>query len=162
MIISLGLGANLGQPLRTLERARAELASILDQSRISSIYLTTPYDKTDQPLYYNQVITGTTTVVPHELLLCLKGIEAWLGRRPRTHWGPREIDIDILMIDGVVLNEGPVLLPHPRIQERDFVLAPLAELHPTGKHPTLDVSWRDLLARIPASQRTIIKTIKQE
>lgn len=144
----IGLGGNLGEdPAKTLRRAREALARLprTQVKRVSSLYRTRPVGYADQPWFVNQVVELDTGLSPHALLGACLGIEAAFGRVRRFPNGPRVLDLDVLLIDGVRLNESELTLPHPRMGERGFVLVPLAELYPAGVVCGYD--FRDALAQ---------------
>ena len=130
--VYVGLGSNLGDRAAMLAAAVAELAGLPATRvvRLSSIYRTTPWGLREQPDFYNQVAELSTGLGPHELLEAALAIEARLGRRREVRWGPRTIDIDLLLYGEVALATPQLTLPHPRMLERAFVLVPLAELAP--------------------------------
>lgn len=139
----LGLGSNLGQREANLAQAvhfvsRCRQMQVL---RSSSIYETEPWGFTDQPTFLNAVVEVSTRLEPASLLELAKTVEAEVGREPTFRWGPRLIDVDILLYaDQVIHQDNPDLqIPHPRMSERAFVLVPLAELAPELLHPTLSV-----------------------
>ena len=125
----LGLGSNLGRRARNLSAARRRLrqkgARILRQSRVIE---TEPWGVTDQPRFLNQVLEVEWLGSPRQLLAAAKAVEREGGRKPARRWGPRTIDIDILLFDDVSLSEPDLQIPHPRISERPFVVAGLREL----------------------------------
>lgn len=128
----LGLGANIGDPVAQLEQAIVELADnpqIALKAR-SSIIVTAPWGKTDQPEFHNMVIAIETSLAPEPLLKVCLAIEASMGRQRLERWGPRLIDIDIVAYDRRVLNSTRLVIPHPYAHERDFVLIPLREIAP--------------------------------
>lgn len=128
----LGLGGNLGDPRRAMgEALRMIDASPQAQvSQVSSLYRTPPWGKTDQPDFLNAVAAVETSLEPRALLdLCL-GAERRLKRVRAERWGPRLIDIDVLLFAGRAVKEEGLEIPHPRMRERAFVLAPLAEIAP--------------------------------
>lgn len=143
--IYLGLGSNLGNRRSILDGATAALPPAARVLRRSPIYETAPWGYTAQPSFLNQVIEAETDLVPSKLLSELKQIERDLGRQPRFRNGPREIDIDILLYDDLVVNEGSLQIPHPRLQERAFILAPLADLAPELVIPDASATVVDLL-----------------
>ncbi len=128
----LGLGSNLGDREGHLQRAVAILDTIegIEVERISSWYETAPVGKTSQGWFLNGVARIKTSMSPRELLLTVLAVEQRLGRVRRERWGPRNIDIDILLYDNLTINEPDLQIPHPRMQERAFVLVPLAEIAP--------------------------------
>ena len=117
--------------------------------RISSFYRTDPVGRTDQPEFENAVAEVSWRGTPRALLSALKGIEKRMGRVDRGVNGPREIDLDILDFEGIVRGGADPILPHPRIAERRFVLAPLAEIAPAWRHPVTGKSAEELLAAVP-------------
>lgn len=127
----LGLGSNLGDRAHYLGEAISALASpLLNVEATSRIYETEPWGLMDQPLYWNQVIEVETSLEPLELLHVCQEIEQRLGRERKVHWGPRTIDIDLLIYDNIVSESEELSLPHRYLEERAFVLAPLREIAP--------------------------------
>jgi 2-amino-4-hydroxy-6-hydroxymethyldihydropteridine diphosphokinase len=129
----IGLGANLGRPHDTLERALGALEALprTQLLSVSPAYWTSPWGRPDQPEFLNAVAGLQTAQAPIELLRGLLAIESDLGRvRTGPRWGPREIDLDLLLFDDLVLDSVELSLPHPRLHERAFVLVPLADLMP--------------------------------
>jgi 2-amino-4-hydroxy-6-hydroxymethyldihydropteridine diphosphokinase len=106
----------------------------------SSLYETEPWGVTDQPRFINMVVKIETTLKPNGLLRLLKDIEREIGRQESFHWGPRIIDLDILLFDSIVLNEENLQIPHPYLHEREFVLRPLNEIAPDVVHPVFHMS----------------------
>jgi 2-amino-4-hydroxy-6-hydroxymethyldihydropteridine diphosphokinase len=131
----LGLGSNLGDRLRHLQEAVWLLREQVEVLRLSSVYDTAPMLVTDQPRFLNMVCSATTTSSPEELLTQLKLIESKLGRVAGPRYGPRVIDIDLLLYDELNFASPTLTIPHPRILERAFVLVPLAEVAPALEHP---------------------------
>jgi 2-amino-4-hydroxy-6-hydroxymethyldihydropteridine diphosphokinase len=126
----LGLGANLGDPLATLNEAKARLGAIGEVTAASSLYRTPPWGVTDQPPFVNAALVLETALDPDALLVALKALERELGRVASARWGPRAIDLDILAIDGVRRDDPHLTIPHARLYERAFALVPLAEIEP--------------------------------
>jgi 2-amino-4-hydroxy-6-hydroxymethyldihydropteridine diphosphokinase len=132
----LGLGSNLGDREGRLAQARAELARRgAHVLRASSVIETAPFGVTDQPAFLNQVIEVEWEGSARELLEAARATEATVGRRPTYRWGPREIDVDILIFDELTIAEPDLVIPHPGLRERDFVRASLAELRPDILEP---------------------------
>lgn len=130
-IAYLALGSNVGDRARALERARSLLAERGARGlRESAVRETEPYGVTDQPRFLNQVIEVEWAGTPRELLETAKGVEAAIGRTPARRWGPREIDVDILLFGDESVAEPDLAIPHPGLWQREFVLEPLAELRP--------------------------------
>jgi 2-amino-4-hydroxy-6-hydroxymethyldihydropteridine diphosphokinase len=126
----LGLGANIGDPVSQLEQAIVELAAnpqIALKAR-SSIIITAPWGKTDQPEFHDMVIAIETSLTPEPLLETCLAIEARMGRLRRERWGPRLIDIDIIAYEREEFESSALTIPHRRAHERDFVLVPLREI----------------------------------
>jgi 2-amino-4-hydroxy-6-hydroxymethyldihydropteridine diphosphokinase len=126
----LAFGGNLGDAAATIGRALdlVEVRNLARVRAISSLWATPPWGLVDQPDFLNACAIVEPLLVPHALLHALQQIEADLGRRPTQRWGPREIDIDLLFYDDLVLKDSSLELPHPRMFERAFVLAPLDEI----------------------------------
>jgi len=137
----VGIGSNLGNRQENCLRAVEilEKRGIKVQKR-SSLYETEPWGFTDQPLFINMVVQIETTLNPNDLLRLLKSIECEIGRQDSFHWGPRIIDLDILLYNALVLNEENLHIPHPHLHEREFVLRPLNEIAPDVIHPVFHVS----------------------
>nr|WP_295925658.1 2-amino-4-hydroxy-6-hydroxymethyldihydropteridine diphosphokinase [uncultured Dyadobacter sp.] len=143
--VYLLLGSNLGDRFQVLEAARryiaVEAGVIVSQS---AVYETAPWGLTDQPAFLNQVLQIKTHLLPEELLRVVLNIEHELGRVRYERWGARIIDIDVLYYGDMVLDSARLTLPHPRIQDRRFVLAPLAEVAPDFLHPILQQTSEQL------------------
>ncbi|MDI6698038.1 MAG: 2-amino-4-hydroxy-6-hydroxymethyldihydropteridine diphosphokinase [Candidatus Saccharicenans sp.] len=134
----LSLGSNLGQRARNLVQARSLLQKAgVRIIRQSSVYETEPVDYLDQPWFYNQVLEVEAARSPMALLDLIKGIELKMKRRPSVDKGPRVIDIDILLADKTVVQTSKLVVPHPRMSFRNFVMVPLAEIAPDFVHPLL-------------------------
>ena len=128
----IGLGSNLGDRERYLMQAleRIEKNPEITITKISSIYETYPVGLTEQPLFLNMVIEIETNFSPFELLNFLQEIESEFGRRREIKWGPRTLDLDILLYNQENMKSERLIIPHPRMQERGFVLIPLHEINP--------------------------------
>ena len=126
----LGLGSNQGDREAMLREARARLAALPGTvlSAESGIYVTAPVGGPEQDDYFNQVVEVRTSLTPKELLAAIQAIEGDLGRVRTTHWGPRTIDVDILWYHGFTGADPDLQVPHPRMEQRRFVLEPLANL----------------------------------
>lgn len=129
-MIFLSLGTNLGDRQENLSKARELLEPQVHVIAASPIYETAPWGYRDQPAFLNQVLQVETVLAPHDLLVYLKQIEAQLGRQPNFHYGPRLIDLDILIYNDLTIDEEGLQIPHPHLTERAFVLVPLADLAP--------------------------------
>lgn len=114
----------------------------------SPVYETAPWGYTNQPDFLNQVIKAKTDLSPEQLLATLKSVEATLGRVPTFRYGPRPIDLDILLYDDLVIETPQLTLPHPRLTERAFVLYPLADLDPDLRHPVSGLTIRQHRDRV--------------
>jgi 2-amino-4-hydroxy-6-hydroxymethyldihydropteridine diphosphokinase len=148
VVAFIGLGANLGEPRRQLQEAMTRLAAAeeIELVRASSFYRTPPLGPPGQPWYVNAVIQVRTRLTPEELLRVLHRVEEDLGRVRREHWGPRVIDLDLLLYNGVILSGADLCLPHPEMHRRSFVLVPLAEIAPQAWHPVFLKTASELLA----------------
>jgi 2-amino-4-hydroxy-6-hydroxymethyldihydropteridine diphosphokinase len=148
--IYLSLGSNLGDREGNLRKAVERLASqdvrVLHTSRI---YETEPVDYKDQAWFLNQVVEAETALFPMQLLTRIGRVEREMGRLRTVRKGPRTIDIDILFYAAAVVETARLEIPHPRIAERRFVLAPLAELAPDLRHPVTHRSVRQMLESAP-------------
>jgi 2-amino-4-hydroxy-6-hydroxymethyldihydropteridine diphosphokinase len=146
--VFLGLGSNLGDRLANLQAAQAALAPQVSILAASPVYETAPWGYRDQPPFLNRVVQAQTGLSPVDLLAYLKRIEVTLGRKPNFRNGPRLIDLDILFYDDLVLETPDLVIPHPRLAERAFVLVPLADLAPDLRHPLLGLTIRALLQSV--------------
>ena len=146
----LAFGSNIGQPRRRLARALAEAARLGRLRAVSSVYLTEPVGGVPQPDFYNAVAALEWSGSPRELLRATQEIERLVGRTPGERNGPREIDVDILDLGGLTRSGADPILPHPRMRERRFVLAPLSEIAPDWRHPVGGESAAELLRALPA------------
>ncbi len=129
-LVYLSLGSNLGDRKKNLEAVDDLLPPWVLIKERSRIYETKPWGYQEQPRFLNQVLEVTTSLSPLDLLAYLKDIEKSIGRKPSFRYGPRELDIDILLYGDQVINQENLIIPHERLPERAFVLAPLAELAP--------------------------------
>ena len=153
-MIYLSLGSNMGSREDNLARAIELTADRMRVTKKSSVYDTAPVD-IPQPRFLNMVCEVSTTLPPAGLLVLLKGFELRLGRVPGQSGLPRPIDIDILFYGDAVLNTPDLTIPHPRAAEREFVLAPLAEIAPDFKHPVLKKTIKELLSAVAGKQDVV-------
>jgi 2-amino-4-hydroxy-6-hydroxymethyldihydropteridine diphosphokinase len=143
--VLLGLGANLGEPLRQLAEAVSALRAVVDVDCVSSVWRTAPVGFAEQPDFYNLVVAGRTRLSPEELLDAVLAVERGMGRERTFRNAPRLIDVDVLAYGDLVLDTPALVLPHPGIPTRGFVLHPLAEVAPEWRHPVLGHTARELL-----------------
>jgi 2-amino-4-hydroxy-6-hydroxymethyldihydropteridine diphosphokinase len=128
--VYLALGTNLGTRQDNLAEAQANLPPAVRVLRASPVYETEPWGFADQPRFLNQVVQAETDLAPADLLAYLKQLEVELGRTPTFHYGPRLIDLDILLYDDQQIETPDLTIPHPHMAERAFVLIPLNDLAP--------------------------------
>ncbi len=144
--VYIALGTNLGERIDNLRAAIELMAPDVIVLAKSHVYETPPWGYEDQPPFLNMVVKAETDLEPEELLTYLKQIEAGLGREKSIRWGPRLIDLDILFYDDLIIDTPPLVIPHPRLHERGFVLVPLADVAADYVHPVLgEFVWELLL-----------------
>ncbi len=148
MQVYLGLGSNLGDRQANLARALQLLGERLHIERVSSIYETEPVGYAEQLPFLNAICRAQTELGPMQLLSLVKGIEASLGRVPSFPNAPRPIDIDIIFYGDLIMEIPDLTIPHPRLEERAFVLIPLLEIAPDLRHPVSGENVKDLAARV--------------
>jgi 2-amino-4-hydroxy-6-hydroxymethyldihydropteridine diphosphokinase len=143
----IALGSNVGNRDRTLDEAWKKMASHGTDRVLSSLYETEPMYVTDQPLFLNAVGRMRSALSPREMLDALQGIESELGRdrEKEARMGPRTIDLDILLCEDLVIDEPDLIIPHPRMTERGFVLVPLLEIAPRLTDPRTGAYYADVL-----------------
>jgi 2-amino-4-hydroxy-6-hydroxymethyldihydropteridine diphosphokinase len=147
-IAFLGIGSNEGDRLKNIKQS-IELIYSLNGCKIiavSSLYETSPFGIIDQQNFFNAAMKISTELNPYELFLKLKEIEKKIGRIQREKWGPREIDLDILLFNHLILSDEIITLPHEGIIYRDFVMIPLIEIEPELIHPVFNKHLSDFIA----------------
>ena len=146
----VGLGSNLGEREALIGQALDELAALPDTTlvRVSSLYDTEPVGVIEQPRFLNAVAMLDTELTARQLLWNLQRIEARLGRTRSQPWGPRTMDLDLLLYGDLVIEEDDLRLPHPELAQRAFVLVPLVELDPQVTHPASGLSVVQMLSRL--------------
>lgn len=161
VIAYLGLGANLGDPSRQVSEAlkRLNAAEEVEVTRVSAFYRNPPLGPPDQPWYVNAAARVRTRLGPEELLRLLQQVEAALGRVRGEHWGPRRLDLDLLLYNGEVIFAPDLVVPHPEMHRRGFVLVPLAEIAPQAWHPVLGKSAGELLAELNPADRAAVQPL---
>jgi 2-amino-4-hydroxy-6-hydroxymethyldihydropteridine diphosphokinase len=148
--VYLGLGTNLGDRLANLRTAIDALDVLGRVEAQSKVYETAPLYVTDQPAFLNMAVRLSTVLAPKPLLGELKRLEADIGRVASVRYGPRLIDLDILLYDEVVVDSPELAIPHPRLTERHFALIPLSDIAATCIHPIHRQTIRTLLDALPA------------
>lgn len=144
----LSLGSNLGDRLKNLQQAVAVInlrAAVPFTIKTSKVYETAAWGKTDQPAFLNAVMSLQTSLSPHQLLNKILEAEQLMGRVRDEKWGPRTIDIDILYYNADIMQHDTLIVPHPEMAQRRFVLQPLCDLAPDFMHPVLQQTSRQLL-----------------
>jgi 2-amino-4-hydroxy-6-hydroxymethyldihydropteridine diphosphokinase len=163
IIAYIGVGANLGEPRRQVELSLRLLgeAEEVEVRRVSSLFLTPPLGPPGQPWYVNAVAQVRTRLTAEELLRLLHSIEQALGRERRERWGPRLIDLDLLLYNGEIMAGADLTLPHPEMHRRAFVLAPLAEIAPNAWHPVLHKTARELLEALNPEEVAAVQILEE-
>jgi len=157
--IFLALGSNVGDKKKNIEKAVVLLGEKVTNIVCAPIYETKPVGYEQQENFYNTVIKGQTELSPEALLGFVKGIEKKIGRKERFRNGPREIDIDILFYNDLVFHAKDLIIPHPRMRERDFVLQPFADISPHTIHPLYKKTIQELLDQLPHENQSVVKVI---
>jgi 2-amino-4-hydroxy-6-hydroxymethyldihydropteridine diphosphokinase len=157
-LVYLSLGSNLGNREAHLEDAQNRLAALGRIVAVSSFYETEPVEFTDQPWFLNCAVALETALTPQQLMTSLLGIEEAMGRKRVQKKGPRIIDVDILLFGDTILDSPGVTIPHPAMQERRFVLEPLAEIAPNLLHPVRRKTIRELRDALPEGK--VVRKLK--
>ena len=146
----IGFGSNIDDRLNYIAQALRLLleADSVSLIRISSLYETEPVGYEEQNWFLNGVVAVETDLPVHQLLALLKGIEQLVGRQHRARWGPREVDLDLLIYDQCCINTSNLIVPHPEMHRRSFVLVPFAEIAPDVLHPIFQQNIRTLLSNL--------------
>jgi 2-amino-4-hydroxy-6-hydroxymethyldihydropteridine diphosphokinase len=147
-VVHIALGSNLGERAANLEAAISALPPAVEVTRRSPVYETDPEYVTDQPAFLNMAVRGDTGLEPEGLLRRLKEIERDLGRTPTLRYGPRLIDLDIILFGGRIVDAPGLVIPHPRLAERIFVLKPLSDIAAAVKHPATGETVLQLLEKL--------------
>ena len=144
--VYLGIGGNLGDRERTLKQAVKALADATGLKLLgaSGVYETDPVCVEDQPRFLNAVLRVETSLEARDLLSLLLSVEQRFGRIRERKWGPRTLDLDVLLYGDQIIKEDALELPHPHMHERAFVLVPLCDLNPAGRHPVLGRRFSEL------------------
>ena len=143
--IFLSLSSTADDRVRHLRTAIDHLRTIMAPERYSSLYVIAPLGQMEADAVVSAVIEGTTELKPVKLLKAIKEIEKLMGRKPDVNYGPQTIDIDILFYDSIIIEALELIIPHPHIPERAYILKPLAEIAPALMHPVLYYTVRELL-----------------
>lgn len=149
--IALSLGSNIGDSVVALRSAITALSQYINITAVSSVYEADPVYVLDQPTFLNAAIVGTTKINPLAIMWTIKDIESDIGREPTYQYGPRVIDIDVIFYGDMMIKTPELVIPHLRMEEREFVLRPLGEIAPDWKHPNSGKTVAELLAVVPDS-----------
>jgi 2-amino-4-hydroxy-6-hydroxymethyldihydropteridine diphosphokinase len=158
-LVYLALGSNVGDRLLNLRAALRRLAASVGLAAVAPLYQTPPAGVLDQPPFLNSACAVETDLPPLALLRLVKGIEWEMGRRPAQVWGPRPLDIDILLDGETVLAGPPLDLPHPRFHTRGFQTIPLADIAPGAWHPLLGRTVAELRDALPEEERGSLQRV---
>jgi 2-amino-4-hydroxy-6-hydroxymethyldihydropteridine diphosphokinase len=159
--VYLSLGSNLRDRAANLRAAVAQIGKLGEVTAVSSFYETEPVEFTEQPWFLNIAVELQTELMPRQLLSALLKIEREMGRKRLQPKGPRLIDIDIVLFGNTVVSDEKLTIPHPAMHERKFVLAPMAEIAATARHPVFKKTVRELLEALPQGP-PVVKKYKVE
>jgi 2-amino-4-hydroxy-6-hydroxymethyldihydropteridine diphosphokinase len=157
--IYLAPGSNVGDSQAHIAQAVKLLGASIQQIKQAPVYVSKAVGYTDQSDFFNTVVSGQTDLSPAALLKFIGEVEQKIGRTASFHWGPREIDIDIILYGDTVIDTPELVIPHPHFRERDFVLQPLCDLDPSLVDPVSGQSVEALLAQITAGQKSLVRRV---
>ncbi|MDE2573186.1 MAG: 2-amino-4-hydroxy-6-hydroxymethyldihydropteridine diphosphokinase [bacterium] len=160
-LVALGFGANLGDAPGAIHTAIARMAQIGTLVARSDLYRSAPWGEADQPAFYNAAALYESELPVRAVMELGQRVERELGRVESYRWGPRAIDVDILLVEGVTIDEQDLGVPHPRLRERAFALLPLAEIAPALRDPRDGASVAELVAALSAEQRADARRLKR-
>jgi 2-amino-4-hydroxy-6-hydroxymethyldihydropteridine diphosphokinase len=160
--VFIGLGSNVGDRFKFLVAAAQAIKNLPEVKYVwsSSVYETDPWGKPDQARFLNAVVEVETALAPRDLLQKVKEIEGRLGRTSSDRWGPREIDCDILLYDGLVHKDEVVQVPHADLEQRRFALVPLREIAPELVHPVSGMTMEELAASCSDRGKVLMTSYK--
>jgi len=153
--VYLALGSNVGDSKKLIDDAIILLSAALSDIVRASFYTSKAVGYTDQPDFLNTAIRGETDLSPLDLLKFVKDIEQQVGRVYRFRWGPREVDIDIIFYDNLIMNTPILSIPHPRFAERDFVLRPIIDIDANVVDPVSHMSLIEILKALPVTDLAV-------
>ncbi len=151
----IAIGTNLGNKKKNIETAIKKMGqNKIKTVKYAKFYETAPYGYTNQPTFLNTAVEVDTTLAPEKLLEALLKIEEEMGRVRKIHWGPRIIDLDIIFFDNIVIDKENLKIPHPDMQNREFVLKPISDIEPCWVHPLLCETVKTLLEKLKNVKKT--------
>lgn len=150
--VYLSLGSNIGDREANLRTAIEKMKAFGNPAAVSSFYETEPVEVSSQPWFLNCAIKFETEKMPRQLIAAILSLEQEMGRQRKQKYGPRVIDIDILFFGSSIVELPSLTVPHPKLQQRRFVLEPLAEIAPEVRHPVLKRTVRELRDALPPGQ----------